>query len=147
MADRDDLPYIIIERRGGGVGAFLLGALLGAGAALLAAPRSGVETRGELRSNLERLRDRAGETVREFQGAVSGTIDDVRGEVTGRVDAARDAFEAGRQAARDTRTEMERRVSDARTRVRAGVDAARQSGVEQPESPPASAPPEMGQDD
>lgn len=31
MADRDDLPYIIIERRNGGLGAFLLGALLGAG--------------------------------------------------------------------------------------------------------------------
>lgn len=124
MAEHDDLPYIVIERRSGGIGAFLWGALVGAGVALLFAPRSGEETREELRSNVQKLRDRAEQTARELRSSVTDTIDGVRSEVTGRVEAARDAFEAGRQAARDTRTDLERRVNETRSRGRAGMDAA-----------------------
>jgi gas vesicle protein len=125
MRDRDDLPYIVIERRTGGLGAFVYGALIGAGLALLYAPRAGRETRAELRSGALRVRDRAEDVVRQVQDTVTGTIDDVREEVNDRLDAAREAFEAGRQAARETRVEMERRVRQARAGVRAGVDTAR----------------------
>ena len=46
----DDKPVIIIEKSsGGGLGGFLLGALVGAGAALLFAPQTGEETREVLR--------------------------------------------------------------------------------------------------
>ena len=41
----DDEPYVVIERQqGSGIGSFLLGAAIGAGIALLLAPRSGAST-------------------------------------------------------------------------------------------------------
>jgi gas vesicle protein len=128
MSHHDD-PYIVIERRSGGVGAFLLGALVGAGVALLFAPRSGEQTRAEIRTGVRRLRERAEDSVRNVQDAVSQTLETVRSGVTDRIDAARDAFEAGRQAARETRDDVERRVRDTRERVRAGVEAARRPPV------------------
>lgn len=115
----DDMPYLVIERKDGGAGAFLLGALLGAGVALLLAPRAGTETREELRIGVNRLRERAEDTVRGFQDTVTDTLGTVRSEVTDRLETAREAFEAGRQAARDTRRDMELRVSEAKARVRA----------------------------
>jgi len=128
MADHDDFPYLVIERREGGIGPFFLGALLGAGLALLFAPRTGEETREELKAGVTRLRERAEGTVRDLQDTVTDTIGSVRGEVTDRLEAAREAFEAGRQAARATRTDMERRVNDVKAGVRAGIDAARRPG-------------------
>lgn len=123
MADYDDTPYVVIERREGGVGAFLLGALVGAGVALLFAPRTGEETRGELRAGVTRLRERAEDTVRGLQDSVQDTVGSVREEVSDRIAVAREAFDAGRQAARDTRRDMERRVEEARARVHSGIDA------------------------
>lgn len=127
MADHDDLPYIVIERRSGSFGNLIMGALLGAGAALLLAPRSGRETRDEIRAGALRLRDRAEDAVRGVSESVQDTIGGVRGEVEDRIDSARDAFEAGRRAARETRREMETRVKEVRAGVRGGVDAARHS--------------------
>ncbi|MEX0907079.1 MAG: YtxH domain-containing protein [Gemmatimonadota bacterium] len=141
MADHDDMPYIVIERRSGGAGAFLWGALIGAGAALLLAPRSGRQTRDEIRASALRLRDRAEDAVREVTDSVSETIGGVRGEVQGRLDTARDAFEAGRRAARETRREMEGRVREVRAGVQGGVDAARRRTIDDDDStPPAQAP-------
>lgn len=120
-------PYIVIERRSGGSGAFLFGAIAGAAVALLFAPRTGEETRAELREGVQRLRDRAEDTVRNVGESVSQTFENVKGDVNDRLGAARDAFEAGRQAARDTRTDMERRVKETRERVRAGIEAAKQT--------------------
>jgi gas vesicle protein len=143
MAEHDELPYIVIERRSGGMGALVWGALLGAGVALLFAPRSGRETREEIRAGALRMRDRAEDAVRQVTDTVQGTIGDVRGEVQERLDSARDAFEAGRRAARDTRQEMEIRVREVRAGVRGGVEAARAGSV--PES--AAAAPVADQDD
>lgn len=125
MADHDDVPYIVIERRSAGAGAFLWGALLGAGTALLLAPRSGRETREEIRAGALRIRDRAEDAVRSVTDTVNETISDVRGEVEGRLETAREAFEAGRRAARETRGDMEVRVREVRAGIRGGVDAAR----------------------
>jgi gas vesicle protein len=125
MAEHDEFPYVVIERRSGGFGAFVVGALIGAGAALLLAPRSGRETRDEIRAGALRIRDRAEDAVRDVTDSVQETIGGVRGEVQGRIDAAREAFEAGRQAARDSRREMESRVREVRAGVRGGIDAAR----------------------
>jgi gas vesicle protein len=127
MADRDDLPYLVIERRSAGVGVFIYGALVGAGLALLFAPRAGREMREEIRTGAQRIRDRAEDAVRQVQDTVTGTIEDVRGGVNDRVEAAREAFEAGRVAARETRGEMERRVRETRAGVRAGMNAAREA--------------------
>jgi gas vesicle protein len=125
MAQHDEVPYVIIERRSGSATAFLWGALLGAGAALLLAPRSGRQTRDDIRSGALRLRDRAEDAVRSVTDSVNDAIGGVRDQVEGRIDKARDAFEAGRQAARQTRDEMEIRVREVRAGVRGGVDAAR----------------------
>ena len=74
------------------------------------APRSGLQTRNELRAGVQKLRDRAEDVVRSAQDGVTERIDGVRSDVRGRVDAARDAFEAGRRAARETRQEYETRT-------------------------------------
>jgi gas vesicle protein len=113
MPDYDDLPYLVVERRSGAFGAFLFGALAGAAAALLLAPRSGRETREEIQQGARRLRDAAEETARQVRDSVNQTLEEVRDEVGGRFDAARDAVEAGRQAARDSRSAMESRLHPA----------------------------------
>ena len=65
MRDHDDVPYIVIERGGGSqTGTFIMGALLGAGLALLFAPKSGEETQAELKARARQLRDTAEERVR-----------------------------------------------------------------------------------
>ncbi|MBR9989940.1 MAG: YtxH domain-containing protein [Gemmatimonadetes bacterium] len=138
MADHDDTPYIVIERRSGGFGSLVLGAMLGAAAGLLLAPRSGRDTRDELRAGALRIRDRAEDAVRGVTESVQDTIGGVRGEVEDRVDAARDAFEAGRRAARETRREMETRVQEVRAGVRGGINAARHSPETEPGRPRAA---------
>ena len=51
MRDQDDAPYVVIERDGGGgLGSFVLGALVGAGLALLFAPKSGLRPKKTLKS-------------------------------------------------------------------------------------------------
>lgn len=110
MADYDDTPYIVVERRSGSFSSFLWGALLGAGAALLLAPRSGEETRRELRDGARRLREGAEGAMRQVQETVNSTVGDLRVQVTDRMESARSAVEAGREAARRTREDLERRV-------------------------------------
>jgi gas vesicle protein len=101
MSHHEEQDYVVIERERGGFGAFLWGAAIGAGLALLFAPRSGEQTRAEIRGGVQRLRDQAEGAVRDAQRSVTERYDGVRTEVRGRVDAARDAFVAGRQAARE----------------------------------------------
>lgn len=121
----EDLPYVVIERRSAGFGTFLIGALLGAGVALMFAPRSGRELRSGLSTGVKKIKQNAEETVRNVQESVTGAISGVREQVVGRVEAARDAFDAGRDAARESRAEMERRIREARAGFDAGVRAAR----------------------
>jgi len=143
MRDHDDYPTIVIERRSGGLGVFLFGALVGAGAALLYAPRSGEQTRDEIRVGARRLRERAEDTVRDFQRVVTDSFGDVRSEVTGRIDAARDAFEAGREAARESRRDLDQKVEETRARSRAAAETRRPptDAMGSPGSPPAPAAP------
>ncbi len=121
MSDYDDVPYIVVERRNGGLGPFVLGALVGAGLALLFAPRSGRELREDIADSARRLKESAEDKVRGVQNAFTDTLESVRRQVSDRVDAARDAIEAGRDAARESRAEMERRIRE----TRAGYEAAR----------------------
>jgi gas vesicle protein len=146
MAQHDDQPYIVIERRSGSFSGFLWGALVGAGVAMLFAPRSGRETRDEIRAGAVRLRDRAEEAVRGVRDTVTDTIGGVRGEVEGRIDAAREAFDAGRRAARETRQDMEMRVREVRAGVRGANDSLRRSDGATQATDPAALPPE-GDDD
>jgi gas vesicle protein len=146
MAQHDDQPYIVIERRSGTLTGFLWGAVVGAGVAMLFAPRSGREMRNEIRAGALRMRDRAEEAVRGVANSVNETIGGVRGEVEERIDAAREAFEAGRRAARDTRRDMEVRVREVRAGVRGASDAMRRADGAMQANDPGSIPDE-GDDD
>jgi gas vesicle protein len=128
MREYDDLPYIVIERHSAGFAPFLWGALLGAGAALLLAPRSGAQTQEEIREGVRRVRtaaedrvesaratvERTRDRIEERIGAVREQVDTVRSQFDTRAEQARDAFDAGRRAAHDARQELERRVADVR---------------------------------
>ncbi len=123
MRDDEEYPYIVVERRSGAFGTFVLGALIGAGVALLFAPRSGRELRDGIADGARRLKESAEEKVRGVQDAVNDTLESVRRQVSERVDAAREAIDAGRDAARESRAEMERRIRE----TRAGYEAARRA--------------------
>jgi len=117
-------PYVIVERHeGAGIGTFLIGLALGAGAALLFAPQSGEETR----RGIARRARRAQEAAQDFVGDVSGTVADkfneVRASVEERIEATLEAvddkkrrvsnaFHAGRAAAREARGELEQRIAE-----------------------------------
>jgi gas vesicle protein len=122
----DELPYIVVERResGGSVLSFLWGALIGAGIALLYAPRSGQETRAEIGLGARRLKRAAEEAARGVQDNIAEAVDSVRSQVSGRVDVARNAFDVGRTAARESRADMERKVREARAGFEKGARAA-----------------------
>ncbi len=126
MREREDGAYIVVERQGSGVGPFLIGALLGAGAALLFAPRSGEETRREIEERATKLREAAGERVREVQEDLEDRIDHARAGVRERVDSVRGAVESGRRAAVEARDELEEKLERSKSAYRAGVDAAKE---------------------
>jgi gas vesicle protein len=138
---RDDEPYIVIERdRGGSVGSFLLGALVGAGLALLFAPQSGEETQEALKSRARKLRRQAEERVRSAQRELEDRLDAARAGVQNRIDGVRGAVEQGRAAARDARADLERRLEQSKAAYRAGIEAARGA----PRPPGSSGAPEPG---
>src|SRR5690606_16733384 len=86
MADHDHVPYIVIERHSGGAAPFLWGLLLGAGAALLLAPRSGEETQAEIRERARRLRSSAEDRVDSVRGTVTDRVSRTREQVQDRFD-------------------------------------------------------------
>ena len=124
--DYDDEPYFVIEQPNNGIGPFLLGLAIGAGAALLFAPRTGDETREMLRSRARDMRDSARQMVDDMSEGLQTTIADARDRVTDQVDEVRsaarrgrrqmrNAMDAGRAAAEDAREELERKLEEQRT--------------------------------
>ena len=73
--DDDDRRVVYVERGGSSVKALLLGALIGAGIALLYAPQSGEETRRGLKRRLRKVRAMAEEKVDELGQRFSGRDD------------------------------------------------------------------------
>jgi gas vesicle protein len=119
----DEGPFVVIERSEPGVGTFVTGLLIGAGLALLFAPRTGVETRRELQRRARRVGDLAQDLVSEVTGSVSQTIKTARDKVEDRIDSTRQAVElkrrqvtnavdAGRAAAQQARVELEQRIAE-----------------------------------
>ena len=82
---------------GGIITAFAVGALVGAGIALLYAPRSGKETR-------ELIADKG----RELKGKATGAIEDARGFIEGKKAEIAAAVEAGKDAMREERTKHQK---------------------------------------
>jgi gas vesicle protein len=147
MRDHDDVPYVIIERESGGFGAFVLGALVGAGLALLFAPQSGEATQQEIRDRARRLKDAAEERVRDAQRQLEERLETARHGIQNRVDAVKEAVDSGRHAAREARTELEQKLERSKTAYRAGLEAAREVS-RQPTaegSPPVGGEPALGE--
>ena len=71
------------------VAGFLLGGLIGAGAALLLAPQSGEETREMLRERGIELKSRAEEAASEFSSKAETFISEGREQVETAVESAR----------------------------------------------------------
>ena len=140
--DDEDGGYVIIERdRGGsGVGAFLLGAAIGAGLALLFAPQSGAQTRAAIRRRARDAKDAASRVAHDVTDSVADTFQDARRRVEEQIDSAREAIElkrtqvkrameAGRAAADEARLDLESRLAETKAAYNAGAQVARDGKV------------------
>jgi Sec-independent protein translocase protein TatA len=123
--DREDVVYV--EREGGsGFGWFLLGMGLGAGLALLFAPKAGPETRGDLTRGLGRLKTGARSRLDDLGERLADKAADLREQFFEDDDEDDDipeapaAREATRPASGSAREELERRLAAARARRRSG---------------------------
>jgi gas vesicle protein len=125
MERETDKPVVIVERESG-LSPFFFGLAIGAGLALLFAPKSGEETRRELRNQGRRLRATAGEKAAELREMLDGGYEETKGKVEDRIahakqvidekrDGAKEAIEAGKAAVHSARAELEKRLSKART--------------------------------
>ncbi len=127
MRNQGDVPYVIVERTGGrSVGSFFLGALVGAGLALLLAPKSGEETQEEIKERAQKLRVAATARMREAQSTLEERLDSVRDGVQARVGLVKDAMESGRQAALEARNDLETRLERSKAAARAGIASAKE---------------------
>ena len=117
MRRTKEQPIVIIEKNGG-LGSVLLGAVLGAGMALLFAPQSGEETRRMLRNRARRIWAVAEEKAAEIQDLVADGFEETKSRVEDAIDQrrqqARDVVDAGKSAVHSARDELERRLVDAR---------------------------------
>jgi gas vesicle protein len=132
----EDEPYVVIEKTEGSTGSFLLGLALGAGVALLFAPRSGRETRRELNRRANRVKDAAHGMAEDLTETVRDRFQEARQQVEDRIDSARQAVEvkrqqvtqavhAGRAAAVQAREDLERRIAETKASYDAGANVAR----------------------
>jgi len=128
--DFDDEPYVVIEKHEAGMMPFLVGLAVGAGVALLFAPRSGAATRRDIKRRAMKVRQAAEDTVSNVAETVAGTFDDARRHVEEQIDTARQAFdlkkqqvrravEAGRAAADEARLDLERRIAESKAAYKA----------------------------
>jgi gas vesicle protein len=133
--DHDDHPYIVIEKHSGGVGNLLLGVLIGAGVALLFAPRSGEETRTEIKRRARRVRTKAQDVAQGVTHQVVDTFESARDRVEEQIESTRAAIEvkkqqvqrameAGREAAQQARSELEARLAETKAAYHAGAEVA-----------------------
>lgn len=138
--DHDEQPYIVIEKHSGGVGNLLLGVLIGAGVALLFAPRTGEETRDEISRRARRAGSKVKGVAHEVTDQVVDTFEGARARVEEQIESARSAIvtkkaqvaramEAGREAAQQARGDLERRLAETKAAYNAGADLARTGNV------------------
>lgn len=131
----DDEPYVVIERHDGpSVAPFIVGLAVGAGLALLLAPRSGAATRRGIKRRANRVRRAAEQAVTDVKDGVVDTFDEARRRVEEQIDTARQAIdlkrrqvnramEAGRVAAQEARDELEQRIAETKAAYGAGTTA------------------------
>ncbi|HZE76389.1 MAG TPA: YtxH domain-containing protein [Gemmatimonadales bacterium] len=127
MRGRQSPEVVYVERGGDSSAKWLFwGVLLGAGLAVLYAPRSGEETRRILQRKLWKIRAMAEEKLDELTqefGGRKGSLAELEGEDEGDGGADDEGPRARPEPPRGTssaRQELERRLSDARRRRAAG---------------------------
>lgn len=81
------------------MGGFLLGAVVGAGLALIFAPMAGEETRRRIGDTARNLKDAA----REQLGSVKDVVKEGAGDVGAALDAGKDAFQRKLETASSSR--------------------------------------------
>jgi len=90
------------EQRGGSCGsifmAFVVGAAIGGGLALLTAPLSGQETRDKFRELSDDLREKAKQSAEEAEARIRAAIDEGRETLAEKKEIIRSAIEAGKEA-------------------------------------------------
>jgi gas vesicle protein len=120
----------VIEKRSNDFGSFVVGLALGAGIALLLAPKTGAQARRQLRKQVRRVRSAAEDAANDVAGRVTDSFDEARTRVEARIDAARsavdmrkdqvtNAIDVGRAAARQAREELERRIAETKASYQA----------------------------
>ncbi|MGH7626264.1 MAG: YtxH domain-containing protein [Gemmatimonadaceae bacterium] len=133
--EMSDEPYVVIEKRDAGIGSFLIGMAIGAGVALLFAPRTGEETRRDLKQRARRVSEVARDAAGDLSDSVVDQYDQARRVVEDRLDSARqsihvrrhqarEAFRAGRDAAQQARQDLEDRIAESKPSPRT-ADGAR----------------------
>jgi len=135
MSDFDEMddegPYVVIERSEPGIGTFVMGLAIGAGLALLLAPRTGEETRRDLQRRAKKIGDQAQDLVSEVTESVSNTLHAAKDRVENSIDSTRNAVEikrrqvsnavhAGRAAAQQARVELEQRIAETKAAYKEG---------------------------
>ena len=151
----EDERYYVVEEKGGGAGSFLLGAVIGAGIALLLAPQSGVDTRRDIKRKARQMSDAARDAAGDLQDTVADRYSRARASVGTTIDSARQAIDmkkhqaseairAGREAAAQAREELEARLAETKAAYQAGADVTRTSR-RTPASPPAPRDAETGE--
>jgi gas vesicle protein len=134
--DYDEEPYIVIEKHSGGVGSLLLGVLIGAGVALLFAPRTGEETRTEISRRARKAGSKVKGVAEEVSDQVVDSFEGAKARVEEQIESARNAIEvkkaqvarameAGREAAQQARGDLERRLAETKAAYNAGAEVAR----------------------
>jgi gas vesicle protein len=132
----EDEAVVVIEKHEAGIAPFLVGLAVGAGVALLFAPRSGAATRRDIRRRATRVKESAEQAVTEVTDTVVDSFNDARRRVEDQIDSVRQAVdlkkqqvhravEAGRVAAEEARTELEQRIAESKAAYGAGSTTTR----------------------
>jgi hypothetical protein len=122
MTRKEPTKVVLVERNDSSARWLFWGALVGAGLALLYAPRSGEETRRSLQRRLRRLRAATEERMDELMERFAPTerpaasLDDGFDDIDD--DTVEETVAPPRVTGRSPREEIERRLADARARRR-----------------------------
>ena len=130
-----DEPFIVIEKHND-AGSLLVGVLIGAAVALLFAPRSGQETRRDIRRKAQQATEAVKDVAEQVTGQVADTYEGAKARVEEQIDNVRDAvvtrkrqvaraIEAGREAAFQARVDLESQLAETKAAYNAGAGVAR----------------------
>ena len=106
-----------MEKAKGFVAGLLVGGAIGAGTALLKAPRSGEETREQIRHKASEAQDKAGETVQQLLDRAEAVSDQVKDRAEELRAQARDVGDDVAQQAEELGDQVTSRVEDGKKRL------------------------------